>query len=843
MRGGPGSCDNDSKGQKLLRTPQAKDADVEISIASEYCGLRSPHLLRSLMSESALLSKPVAPFPTDGTLSPLGALLTMSFASLLLELSLTRIFSVILYYHFGFLVISLALLGLGAGGVFAYVWKDQLQRRPTGTLGHSISAINSVVIVLVLALVLRIPVSLEWSAANVGKLAAFYLLCSAPFFFTGLVFSVAFARETERIAGLYGADLVGGALACLLVVPLLNWVGAPNTVLFSATAMAVASAVWADAGRRRIAGALLSAALLVILAANHSGKLIDVVYAKGMRRSAEYARWNAISRITVEQGTQYKWIFIDSDANTVIVNLPPRGWMGTKAEPYLMSLTAAAANVLRPQGEFAIIGPGGGIDVLRAVGSGSPSVTGIEINPLIANTLMRGRYSDYSYHLYDLPEVHLHVSDGRSWMRASSQRFDVVQMTGVDTFAATVAGALALTENNLYTVEAFREYFDHLKPDGILAITRWELKRPQEALRIVSVAMESLHQSGVREIGHNFILVSERPLDRLTARAAVVTVLAKKSAFTPEEESSIQAWAAKYPPLDVAYTPSAPKPGPHSALIASNAPYDFARHYEFDVSPVTDNAPFFFFTHKIVELLRNPSDAANRGIRVLIIIIFASLAAVQGFLILPLALAKGSKPHRAPLLYFIAVGLGYILVEIAFIQRFVLFLGHPTYAFTVVVFLMLLSSAVGSLVSKRWLPNPLKVRTPLIVISAVLLVYLVILHPLLTGLVGLPFGIKALLSGALLIPLGFAMGFPFPTGLRALAGCGENTAEWAWALNAASSVLGSVAAMAIAIEFGFNAVLGCAAAAYLLASALTWLFEKPCSPVRVMGHTPSPFVP
>jgi spermidine synthase len=789
------------------------------------------------MSESARLSGPVAPFTTDRTPSLLAAILTMSFASLLLELSLTRIFSVILYYHFGFLVISLALLGLGAGGIFAYVWKHRLQSTSTCALVYLLSVVNSGVIVIVLVIVLHIPVSLEWSAANLGRLAAIYLLCAVPFFFTGMAFSVVFAREIKGIGRLYGADLIGGALACLLVVPLLNWVGGPNTVLISAASMALASAIGAGAGKRRVAGVLLSSALLALLAANRSGKLIDVVYAKGMKKPAEYARWNAISRITVEQGDEYKWIFIDSDANTAIMSFPPRGWMGTKAELPLMSLPAAAANVLRPRGEFAIIGPGGGIDVLRALGSGSPSVTGIEINPLIANTLMRGLYADYSYHLYDMPEVHIQVSDGRSWMRSNSRRFDVIQMTGVDSWAATVAGALVLTENNLYTVEAFREYFDHLKPDGILAITRWELKRPQEALRVVSVAMEALHQSGVHDTKGNFILVSDRPLDTLTTQAARVTVLARRSAFTAKEESAIQAWVAKYPALNLAYIPSAPRPGPHSALIASNAPYDFSRHYEFDVSPTTDNAPFFFFTHKTAELVRNPRAVANLGIGVLIIVALASLAAVQGFLILPLALARGRKPHRAPLLYFITVGLGYILVEIAFIQRFVLFLGHPTYAFTVVVFLMLLSSGLGSLVSQNWLPNPLNVKVPLLAISAALLTYLVILPMLLTRLVGLAFEVKLLVSAGLLIPLGFVMGFPFPTGLRALAGTGEDAAEWAWALNAASSVLGSVVAMVIAIEFGLNAVLGCGAVVYLIAAAMTSLFRTPRVPMSSILHS------
>lgn len=280
------------------------------------------------MSEFAVLSKTLAAFTPQATLRSRAAFFTMSFASLLLELSLTRVFSVILYYHFGFLVISLALLGLGAGGVFAYVWKHRFQSWSTRALGYSIAAIKSVVIVIVLVIVLLIPVSLVWSATNIGKLAVIYLLCTAPFFFTGLVFAVVFARGMAGIGRLYGADLVGGSFACLLVVPFLNWVGGPNTVLFSAAAMAAASAIWAGAGKRRTAAVLLSCALLALLAANYSGKLIDVVYAKGMRKPAEYAHWNAISRITVEQGNEYKWIFIDSDANTVIMNVPPRRMEG-----------------------------------------------------------------------------------------------------------------------------------------------------------------------------------------------------------------------------------------------------------------------------------------------------------------------------------------------------------------------------------------------------------------------------------------------------------------------------------------------------------------------------------
>ena len=201
-----------------------------------------------------------------------------------------------------------------------------------------------------------------------------------------------------------------------------------------------------------------------------------------------------------------------------------------------MSAAPSVANVLRPHGDFAIIGPGGGVDVLRAVANGSSNVTGIEINPIIANNIMRDRFADYTYHLYQIPEVHLHVSDGRSFVRDSQDKYDVVQMTLVDTWASTAAGAFALSENNLYTVEAFREYFDHLKPDGMIAITRWEFAKPREALRVVSQAMEALREMGVQDSSQNFIVVSDGAPD---TDGRPVVVLAKKTPFTMEEQKAV----------------------------------------------------------------------------------------------------------------------------------------------------------------------------------------------------------------------------------------------------------------------------------------------------------------
>jgi len=762
-----------------------------------------------------------------------------SFSALLLELALTRLFSVVLFYHFAFLAISIALLGLGAGGVFAYLLKSWLARFETRQLAARLCILNALLLPLVLETILHVPVSLELSSANFFRLTVMYLASAIPFFVTGLQFSIIFARESDHIPRLYAADLLGGAMACLGVVPLLNWIGGPNTILFAGLTSALAGTVWAIRQNVRRVSAIMALGLAMLIAINHSGRVIDVVYAKGELRDpawVEFAAWNAISRVEVDRVGPAKTVVIDADASTYIMNANPSQWQGTVWQKNLMAAPPALANVLRPHGEYAIIGPGGGVDVLRAVANGSPSVTGIEINPIIANTIMRGRYADYSYHLYQRPDVHLHVTDGRSFIRNSHQQFDVVQMTLVDTWASTAAGAFALSENSLYTVEAFREYFQHLRPDGMIAITRWEFQQPREALRVVSVAMQSLHSLGITQCARNFIVVSEGDLDE---DGIPVVVLAKKTAFTPREEQAVQEHVASNPVLVGLYRPSDPGQNPFSTLISGNDAYAFAKTYPYNVAPVYDNAPFFFFTLKFRQILGSESLQqgidwkVNLGVAVLGMVLVISCLAVLVFLVLPLALRPGRRQRMLPLLFFVAVGLGYILVEVAFIQRFVLFLGHPTYALTVVVFLLLLSSGAGSLTSRRWLAHVRQAWLPLTAIIAALLVYVFVLPASLEALVGVPFALKLGFSALFLIPLGFAMGMPFPTGLRALASSPapefpasqrnapeENTVEWAWAMNAASSVLGSVLAMVIAIQFGLNLTLASGAAAYLLALIL-----------------------
>jgi hypothetical protein len=367
---------------------------------------------------------------------------------------------------------------------------------------------------------------------------------------------------------------------------------------------------------------------------------------------------------------------------------------------------------------------------------------------------------------------------------------------------------------------------------------------------------------GVQDVSEHFIVVSDGPLDE---DGRPVTVLAKKSAFTEEEKIAVLQHLQANPNLRLVYE-AQPSPGPGqyieclnqesgpckwlkvpddvSAAHAATFPFKalirkvqaepFVHAYPYNIAPVTDDAPFFFFTMKTGNALRTVLSGSGRGIDwknnlgivVLGMLLIISFVAVLAFLVLPLALARGPGRGQGtwPLLYFVAVGLGYILVEVAFIQRFVLFLGHPTYALTVVVFLLLLSSGAGSLTARRWLGDARRVRWVLAGITAGLAALVFLLPRVLGAWIGIPFPAKLAVSALLLIPVGFAMGMPFPTGLRQLAERGQGGVEWAWAMNAGASVLGSALAMAIAIHFGIAATLAAGAVAYLAAGALsrTW---------------------
>jgi SAM-dependent methyltransferase len=752
-----------------------------------------------------------------------------TLATLLLELALTRIFSVVFYYHFAFLAISIALFGLGAGGVFSYVvagWK-----RPFFAKLGLIAAVNAVLVLAALVFVLTLRGELGY-----GTLAMVYFMSALPFFAAGTTISLVIAETIERVDRVYFADLLGAAAGCLILIPLLDTLGGPDTVIAAALLYAVSAENWFQlAKNRRSRGwaAALAGAMLLLLGVNAFFPLIDVRYAKGKELAQErFVRWNSFSRVALsaERGTGMPNIVIDADAATGI----PRfdfAKLSSEDRRDLLYQGPGLVYTLRPGAKALVIGAGGGWDLARALASGSRDITAVEINPIIATTIMRERFPDLSRRLYFRPEVRVRVEDGRSFVRRTREKYGVIQMTLVDTWASTAAGAFALSENNLYTSDAFYEYLNHLTPDGILVFTRWGLEPPRESLRLISLARTALARLGETDLARHIMVVREGSATDLARWGATDTVLISRSAFGDSDVARLRAdmQYGRFRPL---YLPDETVPNAFTSLIRSRDPSAFERGYRYDVSSVDDNRPFFFYTvqpRDVWSFIEHASRLSadynvNRAVPLIFGLFIVSLLATGIMLMLPRLLLGSRLPSDKGTLrflwYFIFIGAGYILIQVALVQKFVLFLGHPTYALTVIIFSMLMSSGLGSYFSQRIAASSDGRLGRVLALVAVLVAVLAVsVSPLLGAGVGLPLPVKFVISVLLIAPPGFLMGVPFPTGLRRLEDLHKPSVRWAWSLNAAASVLGSVAAIVLAIYLGLRETLLTGGAMYLCALA------------------------
>ena len=742
---------------------------------------------------------------------------------LLLELSLTRLFSVIFYYHFAFLAISIAMFGLGAGGVASY-WVRAAPGRLFAKLGW-ICTLNSVLVLAALWIVLRPD-----TETTSGRLATVYFATALPFIASGAVLCLAVSASVERISRVYFFDLAGASAGCLLLVPLLDSLGGPNTLVAVAVLFALASAGWSAMASSRsgiVFGLLVAAAAGAFLQYNRHHRVLDVTVAKGAElRDEIFVRWNSFSRIAVrrEPGWGGPAIFIDADANTSIATEDVTTFPPERRRAWVRQWISSVPYVVRPGGKTLIIGPGGGLDVTHALASGSRDVTGVEINPIIVNDIMRGRFAAESKNLYFRPEVRVFVEDGRSFVRRSVEKYQVIQATLVDTWAATAAGAFALTESNLYTIEAFVDYLGHLTGDGLLSFTRWGFEPPRESLRLVSLAIEALERLGERDPFRHIIVVREGSRQQLEGIGALDTVLIARKPLRDADIARVKDLAAdgRFQPV---YIPGESILNQFTALLTSDDRRSWLGEYPFDVSAVGDNRPFFFYTVQPSDLWRffwsgssDPVDyKINRAVPLLFGLLGISLVATALVLLLPPFIPGVHAPRQrgvlAALLYFAAIGAGFILIEVALIQKFVLFLGHPTYSLTVVIFVLLLSSSLGSYSSARFRVSPIWVT-----LAGALLA---------TGLgtfldfgVGWPLAMKIVVTALLIAPLGFVMGMPFPAGLRRLESWQPSAVQWAWSLNAAASVLGSALAIFCAVYLGLMQTMLAGALLYAVAHLL-----------------------
>jgi hypothetical protein len=772
----------------------------------------------------------------------LAGIAATSGALLMTELALTRIFSVTMFYHFAFLAISIALFGLSASGVFVYVMRGKLTAWDTEKLLCMASLAHMTATVVALACLVRISVSLTYSPDNLVRMLAIYLLAAAPFFTGGAVLSLAFSRLTARINALYGSDLLGAAAGCVALVPLMNLLGAPAVVLAAAALAGLAALCFAPPALRRTAGRTALAVLGIPLTLELGGlEPFEVSAIKSAEREGSllFSKWNSSSRVGVYNYAHADWSLspkfkgrpgpslfmdIDASASTPILKVGE----DLKDAAYLRyELTAAGYHLAERPGGFdaLVIGPGGGRDVLTALVFGARRVEGVEINPIIVRDVMLERFRAYSGHLYTRPEVVIHVEDGRSFVRRSRSRYDLIQASLVDTWAATAAGAYTLTENSLYTVEAFGEYLDHLTADGLLSVTRWVV----DGLRLVSLAQAACERRGLDASRHIAIVQHKN----------VMTFLLKRSPLSATEVARLQRVADQLG-FTLLYAPGLPAPklidppemgrigaslADYRALILAADRERFLAGYRYDVSATTDDRPFFFH----VTRLRDQFEVAlgrhllfGTGLSALLSLFLISAALVLAFIVAPL-LIGGARPRRgwsAWLAYFAALGAGFMLLEVAVLQRFVLLLGHPVYSLTVTLFSLLLGTGLGSFLSRRASAEAVKRVTLLALLAAALLgvAAALMLERLVDFAIAWPLAARILAAVALLVPVGILLGVGLPGGMRLLDRAHPEIVAWGWGMNGAFSVIGATSAIFIAMNWGFSITLLAGALTYLLAA-------------------------
>src|SRR5215470_7594868 len=532
---------------------------------------------------------------------------------LMTELALTRIFSVIMYYHFAFLAISIALFGLSASGVFAFTLRKRLDRVDTDRLLAAESLIYALSTLVALFFLVRLRIGLTYSPRNLILMLTIYALAALPFFTGGLVVTLAISRLSAHVNAVYASDLIGAAAGCLVLIPLLDRLGAPGVVLTAAALALTAAVLFSPAAQRtRIATAAVVVMGIAVAGQLSGAATFDIGDAKGhVGDHALFTKWNSFSRIGVYERTHDNWSLsqsysgpvprtrymdIDAAASTPILELAPDL---SNAQFLRYELTAVAYRLKQPGFCALVIGPGGGRDLVSALVFGAARVDGVEVNPIIADDVMRGEFKHFSGDIYTHPRVHVAVDDGRSFVRGATDHYDIIQASLVDTWAATAAGAYTLTENTLYTVEAFNDYIEHLTDDGVLTMTRWVM----DGLRLVSLAQEAGQSRGWDVSRHLAIVQFDR----------VQTFMLKRSEFTPDEIAMLRA-AAQDLQFNVIYaptfegeaTPALPNEwidgmptADYARLIRAADRHEFYASYKQDIRPTTDDRPFFFHTTKL----------------------------------------------------------------------------------------------------------------------------------------------------------------------------------------------------------------------------------------------------
>jgi hypothetical protein len=795
----------------------------------------------------------------------LAGIFLIAAATLLFELSLTRIFSVTMWYYFAFLAVSLALFGLAVSGIAVHVLAEKLTR-PRSAPHRAVAALGFAV-TTPLALAVHLAVLPAAGDPDVFTLAVSYLAAATPFFCGGLCVSLALSHYPGEADRLYAADLGGAGLGAFAVVPLLHVIDGPGAMLVIGALGALAATAFAvEARAPRLAG-LAGACLIALTAAaglQARQPFFRIEWAKGHQEQGRVAEsWSAYARLaafdtdapmavdewdmafrTPHRRTIHAWglsprydgpvprqivVNIDAAAATPITYRRDPG-----AVEHIVADISALAYAALEAPSVLLVGPGGGRDVIAALASGARQVVAVELNrDLVA--LVEDRFGAVSGRPYADPAVRLVIDDGRAYLARSPERYDLLMASMVDTWAASAAGAFTLSENALYTREAFDLYWERLVPDGLLSMTRWALTPPHETLRMVALAVDLLRRRGVENPSRH-VFVARRSEDEIIPGVGVATLLMSPTPLSGDRLARLQAACARRG-FEVLIAPGHAAPPPYAALLAAPDPQRFYVEYPYDVSPPDDDRPFFFHLLKPRDFWRGATGGPSTGVNGRALAILGRLLAVTGvlsvaFLVGPLLLT-GRRGFRARgrfrfLGYFACLGLGFVLIELPLMQRFVLFLGHPIYALAVVLASLLVFGGAGAFLAGQLAGQRPRAALP-VVIGALLLVtvaYRAGLPGLLAGLMGLSATAKVFAAALLLMPLGLLLGMPLPLALRHLARVpdGAPLVPWLWAVNGALSVFATVLSTTVAVGFGFSSALLLGQLAYAGALVLAVAF-------------------
>ncbi|HUO82972.1 MAG TPA: SAM-dependent methyltransferase [Gammaproteobacteria bacterium] len=792
---------------------------------------------------------------------PLFALAIVSAAGLAYEILLMRLFSIIQWHHFAYMILSLALLGFGASGTALSLAGRRAERHYAAGFAVN-AALFGIASIACFALALRLPFNAEellWDPAQPLLLCAVYALLALPFFFVANAVGLTLMAARERVGGAYAADLVGAGLGSLGIVLLLfavfphmalRMVAAlggiaaalacielrwrPRTGTLAGLAVAAAAFLLPDAWLeprpspyKALSQALeVSGTRIVDERSSPLGMLTVIANERIPLRHAPGLSLNAPAEPPPQLG-----VFTDGDAMTAITR-------AGDAEPvFLGYLSSALPYHLARPGRVLVLGAAGGMDVLQALTLGAAEIHAVELNPQLID-LVRGPFADFAGHLYSRERVRVHTGEARGFIAASADRFDLIQLSALDSYAASSAGLYALNESYLYTVQAFEAYLDRLAPGGYLSVTRWIKLPPRDTLKLLATAVEALRARGDAEPGHRLVLI----------RGWQTSTLLVKNGFFGERELDALRDFCRTRSFDVAWYPGMTaaeanrynildRPYFYSAALAllGGGAERFYDEYKFNLRPATDDRPYFSNFFKWTALpeivaLRGQGGRAllEGGYLVLVATLAQALLASLVLIVLPLALAPGlgrtaggGGARSRTLAYFGALGLAFLFLEIVFIQKLILVLHEPVYAAAVVLSAFLVFAGLGSAWTYRRRAaggEQRRVARAALGIAVFCAADLLALEAGAEALGALPLVPRIAIAVAAIAPLAFLMGQPFPLGLAQLAREAPGRIPWAWAINGSASVISAVLATLLAIHFGLAAVAVLAVGLYALAA-------------------------